>query len=176
MKKNYEILSSLGFWGTLSSRIHSGKIITTALCMILCFAVITIADAQYTKSDDIKIELTSLSDSKGGPKKLTGAFTKGQKMWINLLVTGLQKNPKQEFDIEADFLMTPSGIKSKSVLDRGKILNQTVPAANSDQLILNFWIQLNKQIKMGPYQVEITLRDKLSQKFNVFIIDFNVMP
>lgn len=144
--------------------------------LILLLLISPSLKAEMERSDEIKIELRSLADTKDGEQKLNDSFKRGSTLWINLKALGLKKTADQEFDVEVDFVMSPGGIRKKSVIDQGKIIDKKVPAKGTEELLLYFTIQLSKNLKMGPYLVEINVKDRVAGKFTVYTISFNVMP
>ena len=129
------------------------------------------SNAQLKKSGKIIFQLISISDSEEGPDNKTKTFAPGRKIWINLKVSGLEKNQDDEFKIQADFLMTAPGLKK--VLEKGEIINQSLKALKPD-LILNFWIQTTRETTAGRYNIEITLKDINAEKYNKYVVSLNL--
>lgn len=138
--------------------------------LILTFSF-TDSSAHLKRSGKIKFNLAGLSETENGPDNKSKAFLPGDKIWINLKVSGLEKNQDNEYKIQADFLMTAAGLKT--VLNKGEIINQTLKSDKPD-LKLNFWIQTTPEIKKGRYNVEITLKDINAEKYSKFNISFDI--
>ncbi len=138
----------------------------------LIFAVsLSDSSAQLKKSGKINFKLISLSDTEEGQNNKSKIFAPGQKIWINLRISGLEINQDNEFKIQADFLMTASGMKT--VLDKGEIINQSLKALKPE-FNINFCIQTTQETPAGRYNVEITLKDINAEKYNKFIISFDL--
>jgi hypothetical protein len=129
------------------------------------------SSAQLKKSGKINFKLISLSETEDGQNNKLKIFAPGQKIWINLKISGLEKNQDNEFKIQADFLMTASGLKT--VLNKGEIINQSIKAVKPE-FHINFWIQTIPETPAGRYNVEITLKDINAEKYNKFVISFDL--
>lgn len=124
----------------------------------------------YKPSSKIFFRLAGLSTQKDGEDNRSKKFKPGDKIWIKIDVSGLQKNSSDEFELQADCQISMEGIKN--ILLKNDILNQKVQSGGENGVRLNFWIQTYEDFKSGRYNVQITLRDRITKKFNRYSIGF----
>lgn len=117
----------------------------------------------YQKALSIQIKTAAVSDSENGPDNKSRVFSPGSTVYIKMEVTGLQKDSSNNYIIQADFLMTGSGLST--VLNEGRIIDQSL-AATSPKVIFDFTLTLGNELKPGRYNIQVTVRDAVAKKYN----------
>lgn len=128
--------------------------------------------AQFSQTSAIKISLNKISTTKEGADIGTRVFHKGQKLFFELRVSGLMKDRDENFDLEADFIISDMG--KKNTHGKGKVLNKKVHAGKNQAFNMHFSIQISDTSKPGRHNIEIDIKDKVSAKFNKINIVFDV--
>ena len=138
----------------------------------LCACTFVLAQEGYKKALSIQIKTAAVSDSENGPDNKSRKFAPGSTVYIKMEVTGLQKDGGNNYSVQADFLMTGSGLST--VLNEGKIIDQSLPAT-SPKVVFDFTLTLGKELKPGRYNIQVTVRDGVAKKYNSqnIFIDIN---
>jgi hypothetical protein len=132
-----------------------------------------IAKGNFARSDLITFRLASISLSENGLDKEDRIFHPGETVWINLKVHGLQKDSSKKVSFQADLLLL--GLGQRVVLDKKNILNQALHAGDIVPVIsATFNIDLYENIKRERYEVQITFRDVVAQRYNRYTTWFRV--
>lgn len=124
------------------------------------------AQGDLARSDDIKVILTSTSLSQYGPQKPDNTFTEGDTVFINLEITGLQADEKNQMQIQADLIIPALSLDSKN------IINTALEAENP--MPMYFKIPIGTVHSGGYCRSEITIRDLVAQTYTTYIVNFKL--
>ncbi len=130
------------------------------------------AAPKFKRASKIKVKVMNISHEKGGPPREDKKFKKSEKVHIKLLVSGLKKNAKKEFHLQADFLMM--GKNLKTALNKGRIIDQILQAGNAQTVVLDFVVTAGEKTQLGRNNIEIKVKDMITRRYNkiVIAIDF----
>ena len=143
----------------------------SALLFVLLFAVALAAqdqpaEATFTKSNKIKIKVTTISLEKYGPMKADKTFKAGETVYINMELRGLQANDQNQVVVQADLNIPALTLDRKNLIDGSTDYEEAVP--------MYFQIPIASVQKGGFCNVKVVLRDMVAQTYTEFTTSFKL--
>ncbi len=143
----------------------------SAVLFVVLFAVALAAqdqpaEATLTKSNKIKITITTISLEKYGPMKADKTFKAGETVYINLELRGLQANDQNQVVVQADLSIPALSLDKKNLIDGSTDYEEAVP--------MYFQIPIASVQKGGLCSVKVVLRDMVAKTFTEFNTSFRL--